>query len=510
MLFPGKSINSMPVVVTGMVLLAAGVIVSCGQPGEAGTVAVATPYHAPPLTWTACRNLPDPGPDGPQPPRNLQCAKLTVPLDYANPGKGTIRLALIRIRATDQAHRIGSLVFNFGGPGGSGVDPFAAGAGVLFEKLGTRYDLVGVDPRGAGQSSPVTCLEDKQKDAFLATDTSPDNARETTALIAAQRAFVQGCQQRSGKILPHVGTIDAVEDLDVLRAALGDRKLNYFGFSYGTWLGASYAHRFPKNVGRAVFDAAVRPDLPQEQFGLQQAASFQRALKRFSRWADQQPGAKGRMLTKIAKLLKRLDAKPIRIAGGRKLTQSHGAMGILIGLYSKEFWPALREGIEQATAGDGTTLLDLSDAYPQRGQDGHYANMLDAGTAISCADATERYTERDVMRALPEYVKASPIFGQTFAWGLLTCTGWPYKGSDAAQKVDAPGAPPIVVIGTTGDPATPYEWAPWLAKTLGRGVLLTLKGDGHGAYPTGDACIQQAVDNYLLNGDAPANGTTCP
>ncbi|WP_405605268.1 alpha/beta hydrolase [Streptomyces sp. NBC_01410] len=495
------------IVATAVALIAVGVVTGGQEKASA-----AKPYHAPRLDWTTCSNLPPAEPGGPPRPKNLQCAKLTVPLDYAKPRGETIQVALIRVRATDRAHRLGSLVFNFGGPGGSGIDAFSGGSTASFKELGTQYDLVGFDPRGVGRSSPVTCADDKQKDAWLAMDTSPDNATERAAFLAAERSLIQGCQQRSGKLLPHVGTISAARDLDVLRASLGERKLNYFGLSYGTSLGAVYAHLFPEKVGRAVLDGAFHP-MNAERF-LLKAAAFQRALGHFSRWAAQQPEVKARgltqgaVLTRTAKLLKGLDAKPIPADGGRELTQSIGQSGVLMALYSKDFWPVLLQGIERAMAGDGTILLALGDSQPQRTPDGHYTNAIDAHAAITCADATEHFTERDVTRVLPRFTKASPIFGPTLAWSLTACTGWPFKGD--AQRADAPSAPRILVIGTTGDPATPYPWATELARELRVGVLLTFKGEGHTAYISGDTCVHRAVNGYLLKGNVPAYGTTCP
>lgn len=517
MLFTRKSISrhlgSASMVAAGALLLAVGVTSGAKQAGAAATD---TMKPSQPLVWAGCPKPPTTPPGAPKPPKGLQCAKLTVPLNYAKPRGKTIELALIRVRATDQAHRLGSLVFNFGGPGGSGVDTFAGGGAALFEKLGTRYDLVSFDPRGVGESSPVRCADDKELEAYLAVDASPDDAEEKAALIAAGGAYTQECEKRSGAILPHVGTVNAARDLDVLRAALGDRKLNYFGFSYGTWLGAGYAHLFPKNVGRTVLDGALDPEVDTMGVYLEQTKGFQRALGNFARWAAQQPGAKAKKLTekaviaKIAKLLKGLDAKPIRTEDGRELTQNLGEAGVMAALYSKDAWPILLEEIDKAAAGDGTTLLALADILFQRGPDGHYTNFFDASHAIWCASFPQRYTERDIEKALPAFTKASPIFGPMRAWSLIECTGWPVKGDETAHEVDAPGAPPIVVVGTTGDPATPYAWAPALAKRLGSGVLLTLKGEGHGAYTNGDACIQRTVNDYLLNGKVPANGTTCP
>ncbi|MET7921945.1 alpha/beta hydrolase [Streptomyces avermitilis] len=531
MLFTGKSISGggrsalggrggKPFLVAGAALLALGVMGQYGPAGEAAAAPGARagePYRPAPLAWGACHDLPPAPPGGPA-PRSFACAELTVPLDYSKPRGKTMKVALIRLRATDRAHRIGSLVFNFGGPGGSGIDAFAGGSAAQFKELGTRYDLVSFDPRGVGRSRPVHCAGDKRKDEWLAMDTSPDNASEKAALLSRGRAFVKGCANRSGKSLPHVGTVAAARDLDVMRIVLGERKLNYFGFSYGTWLGAEYAHLFPKKVGRTVLDGAVNTELNPLRFFREQAAGFQRALGHFGTWAAQQPQAepnakakgltKDAVVTRVATLLHSLDTKPIPTDTRRELTQSLGEAGVLTGLYSKAIWPALWQAIQQAESGDGTILLALSDALFQRSPDGHYTNYLDASGSIYCASTPQRYTERDVAKALPAFTKASPVFGPTLAWRSMDCTGWPVKGTPA-HHIAAPGAPPIVVIGNTGDPATPYTWAPALAEQLGSGVLLTLNGEGHSSYMTGNPCIQKAVNTYLLHGKPPVNGTKC-
>jgi pimeloyl-ACP methyl ester carboxylesterase len=355
-------------------------------------------------------------------------------------------------------------------------------------------------------------VDDRVKDAWLAADASPDDAAEVIALNTARQAMIDECAAWSAALLPYVGTVSAARDLEALRAALGERKLNYFGFSYGTWLGAAYAHRFPGSVGRMVLDAAVDTDLNPMEYFRQQAAGFQLALGDYSRWAALQPGHHaGRSMTAtITRLLKGLDSRPIRTDSGRPLTQSLATYGVLAALYSRDGWPLLTQATEQALAGNGTILLALSDALYQRDPSGHYTNYLEAATAIDCASTPQRYTEQDVARALPAFVRASPTFGPTFAHRPTACTGWPVGGDPTAHQVDAPTAPPIVVVGTTGDPATPYPWAPALARRLGSGVLLTYKGEGHGAYVTGDRCVQKAVNGYLFDGTAPRDGTRCP
>ncbi|WP_157431417.1 alpha/beta hydrolase [Actinomadura hibisca] len=466
-------------------------------------------------SWDLCRDLPK-DPQGKQ-PTGFQCATVKVPLDYAKPDGETIDVALLRAKATGPGPRIGSLLFNFGGPGGAGVDTLAQTA-AEYRTLNTRYDLIGFDPRGVGRSAPVTCFDDKRLDAYAAMDGSPDDAAEEKAMLDEQRAYNQTCQDRSGKVLPYVGTLSAARDMDVIRTALGDSALHYFGISYGTWLGGNYAHQMPKNVGRAVLDGAVDTKISGRDLALQQAAAFQRALGNFASACAQRGAAdcpigsdRDAVVAAVDKLLKDLDAKPLPTGGDRQLTQSLAVTGIGAALYSEEAWPYLIQGLAAATErSDGSTLLALADLQNGREPDGHYANLRAAHTAISCADTTERYTVQDVREQMASFRKASPTFGESMAWGLMECTGWPVRGDDAAQEVSAPDAAPIVVVGNIGDPATPYAWAPALTKELGgRATLLTLDGQGHGAYNTGNKCVQAAVDDYLLNGKTPAQGARC-
>ncbi|MCP2338542.1 alpha/beta hydrolase [Actinomadura rupiterrae] len=466
--------------------------------------------------WAPCTGMPADAPASSGQKGAPSCAKIKVPLDYAHPGGGTVDLALLRFPATDPAHRIGSLLFNFGGPGASGTDTLGQAAG-QFQNLGKRYDLVGFDPRGVGRSTAVRCLDDRALDKFTSSDSTPDDASEEKALTDEDAAYVRSCASNSGTLLPHVGTLTAARDMDVIRSVLGDAKLHYFGISYGTWLGANNAHQLPGNVGRAVLDGAVDTKISGIDLALQQSAAFQRALGNFAAYCAGLGRAqcpmgtdKNAVVASVQKLLDGLDAHPVNTQQRRPLTQSLGETGVSAALYDQTSWKILAAGLDRAAKGDGTLLLTLADLQNGRDENGHYSNLLAAYTAISCADTTERYTVQDVKRELPRFRNASPIFGPSAAWGLLSCSGWPYKGDDAAKEVSAPSAAPIVVVGNEGDPATPYAWAPALTREIGgRAVLLTLKGQGHGAYLTGDRCIVNAVDSYFLDGKVPPPNTTC-
>jgi len=474
------------------------------------------------LNWKDCPapSAAEGGGDAPSPLPNggtWQCATMKAPLDWSKPKGDTIGIALIRAKASgDRSRRIGSLVFNFGGPGGSGVSTLPS-FGQDYAKLRTRYDLVSFDPRGVGRSAPVKCEDDQELDAYFQQDATPDDTAEQTKLLDNTKTFNATCEKNSRKMLPQVRTTDAARDMDLMRQVLGDGKLYYFGISYGTELGGVYAHLFPKHVGRAVFDAVVDPTQNPEQGSLGQAKGFQLALDNFAE--DCASKAEGCAIgdsaqdvkNRIAKLLKDLDAKPIPGIFPRELTQTAATNGIAQALYSKDFWEYLTEGLQEAYTGDGKILMALSDSMNGRSENGEYSNITAANISINCADEKARYTTDYVRRKLPEFRAASPLFGVFLAWGMVSCTDWAVPGAADHPDVSAPGSAPILVVGNTGDPATPYEGARKMVEALGRGVgvELTYKGQGHGAYDSKNKCVQSAVNGYLLDGKVPAAGTVC-
>ncbi|WP_329334976.1 alpha/beta fold hydrolase [Streptomyces sp. NBC_00663] len=501
---------------TASAVLLSSVLAGCGDDAKDQDLT------AQKLSWKDCQapstaegggDAPSPLPDGDE----WQCATLKAPRDWDEPKGDTIELALIRARASgDESKRIGSLIFNFGGPGGSGVTTLPA-FGEDYAKLRTRYDLVSFDPRGVGRSAPVECLDDLQLDAYFQQDATPDDATERTKLLDNTKEFNAACEDNSKKVLPHVRTTDAARDMDLMRQVLGDDRLHYFGISYGTELGGVYAHLFPKRVGRAVFDAVVDPTEDSEQGSLGQTKGFQLALDNFaedcvSKTEDCPIGDTAQdVKDRIAKLLKDLDRTPIPGVGLRKLTQTAATSGIAQSLYSQDFWEYLTEGLDQAYAGDGRVLMLLADSMNGRNEDGTYSNLTAANIAINCADDKARYTEDFVEQKLAEFRSASPVFGDYLAWGMVSCTDWAVSGAAEHPDVSAAGSAPILVVGNTGDPATPYEGARRMVDALGEGVgvELTYKGQGHGAYDSKNRCVQTAVNGYLLDGRVPAAGTVC-
>lgn len=457
------------------------------------------------LRWTPCQAAS--GASG------FECTTLTVPVDYAAPDGPTLEVAVNRLRAAGS--RIGSLVLNPGGPGGSGIEYAGYATAVVSSAVRDRYDVVGFDPRGVGASDPVRCLDDRETDAMLAADASPDDAGEVQALVTLSEQLGQRCEARNSQVLAHLGTEDVARDLDVLRAALGDDALHYLGKSYGTFIGATYAELFPWRVGRLVLDGALDPRSSSTEINLGQAKGFEVAFgafladclgKRTCPLTGDEAGARAQ----LADFLAAVDRRPLPAAGGRELTQALAVLGMVFAMYDESFWPQLRSALRAGLSGDGAPLLGLADAYADRGSDGRYrSNQNDVIYAVNCLDRPEPEGPEQVAAAEPAFEKASPLFGAYIAWSSLPCHYWPVEAESTPHAVTAAGAAPILVVGTTRDPATPYAWAQGLAEQLDSGVLLTYEGDGHTAYRRGSDCIDAAVDTYLLEGKAPADGTRC-
>ncbi|MFJ3696598.1 alpha/beta hydrolase [Streptomyces sp. NPDC090052] len=486
----------------------AGASASGAGPAGATTSAPSvdlTKYYDQKLTWRSC------GAPG------FQCSTMKVPLDYTKSSDGDIKLAVSRKKATGPGKRIGSLLVNPGGPGGSAIDYLQGYAGIGYPaSVRARYDMVAMDPRGVARSQPVECLTGKQMDSYTEVDQTPDNSGETKKLTTSLKDFAQGCEKHSAKILPHVSTVDAARDMDILRGILGDKKLNYVGASYGTFLGATYAGLFPKRVGRLVLDGAMDPSLTSLQMNRDQTAGFETAFKSFAadciKHKDCPLGTTSvaDASHRLEAFFQRLDAKPVPTGQSRKLGESLATTGVISAMYDQTSWPQLRTALTHAMAGDGAGLLALSDSYYERDSKGKYANLMFANAAVNCLDLPPAFHDpAAVTKALPSFEKASPVFGRGFAWAALNCSYWPLHATGTAHRITAKGAAPIVVVGTIRDPATPYKWAKALAAQLDSGTLLTYDGDGHTAYGRGSTCIDTAINKYLLDGTPPKNGKKC-
>ncbi|NYE41539.1 alpha/beta hydrolase [Streptomyces fulvorobeus] len=492
----------------------AGLLVSGCSSGSPSTSAPAAgavalkglkPYYAQKLSWREC------GVEG------FQCTTMKAPLDYARPEDGNIKLAVSRKKATGPGKRIGSLLVNPGGPGGSAIGYLQGYAAIGYPApVRARYDMVAIDPRGVARSEPVECLTGKEMDAYTQVDQTPDDAAEVTGLSAAFKKFANGCEKRSARILPHVSTVETARDMDVLRSLLGDEKLHYVGASYGTFLGATYADLFPDRAGRLVLDGAMDPSLPAVDINRDQTAGFEAAFQSFATdCVKKEDCPLGTTTTDAAgaalkQLFADLDAKPVPTGESRKLTESLATTGVIAAMYDEAAWPQLREALAGAGRSDGSGLLALADSYYEREPNGSYANLMFANAAVNCLDLPPAFgTPAAVEKAVPAFEEASPVFGRGFAWAALNCGSWPTGPTGTPHRTEAKGAAPIVVVGTTRDPATPYRWAESLADQLTSGTLLTYKGDGHTAYGRGSDCIDTAINTYLLEGTPPTDGKKC-
>ncbi|HET9841035.1 MAG TPA: alpha/beta hydrolase [Nocardioides sp.] len=472
-----------------------------GPPATHAPSAALSRFYSQRLDWSDCG-------DG------SECARLTVPLDYHDPTGRTIRLYVLEVPASGS--RIGSLIVNPGGPGAAGSS-YAAGRGTYFgDPLLEHFDLVGFDPRGTGRSSPVECLDDRAFNAYFSSDPDPSTPAEVATFRRQQQALARGCAANSGALAAHVSTVESARDMDILRAALGEQRMNYFGASYGTKLGATYAQLFPQRVGRFVLDGAIDPTLGTRAAALQQAAGFQKALEAYAANCVQSDIGcflgkdVAAVLQTISTLLDQLAQKPLPTSDGRELTSGNAFYGIAATLYNRGYWILLSSALRGALSGDGTQLMKLADAYAERNPDGSFqSNFLEAFYDISCLDDPYSIPYGKVPSEVPAFLKASPVFGRVYAWGLTACDGFTPRTDEKPPTIHARGAQPIVVIGTTRDPATPYHEAVALAHQLDSGVLVSRDGDGHTGYHQGNACVDDAVDRYLVSDVVPQDGLSC-
>jgi pimeloyl-ACP methyl ester carboxylesterase len=350
---------------------------------------------------------------------------------------------------------------------------------------------------------------------YLAGNPSPSTPAQVAAYRRAQHGLVSGCSRRSGVLAGRVSTVESARDMDILRAALGESRMSYLGASYGTKLGATYAQLFPARVGRFVLDGAMDPTLGMRASSLQQAKGFQTALDAYA--ANCVQSTVGCFLGKdvasveqsIRAILDHIAQHPLP-AGDRELTVGDAYYGISEALYDRSYWIVLSAALRSALGGNGSLLMQLADGYAQRNPDGSFSsNLLEAFTDISCLDDPYSIPYRKVPDQFPAFDRASPVFGRTFAWSLTMCDGFTPRSDEPVPTIHARGAAPIVVVGTTRDPATPYHWAVALAHQLDSGVLVSRDGDGHTGYHRGNTCVDHAVESYLVSGVVPADGLSC-
>ena len=422
---------------------------------------------------------------------------------------------MIRLPAQGDGPRIGSLLVNPGGPGGSGIE-YARYARYLFPaQVRARFDIVGFDPRGVGSSTPVRCLSDAELDALIAAPAVPRTPAQTAEVVAASRHFGAACQAKNGELLAHVGTVDSARDMDVLRAALGEAKLTYLGKSYGTFLGVKYAELFPGRIRGLVLDGALDPALTGARLNEVQASGFEANLRDFLSSCARNGGCPlgstaAAATAELDRLLAALERSPLPAAGNRRLGPGPALLGLAAGLYSPQNgWPRLSAALAAAEKGDGAKLLGLTDSLTDRDPGGHYSNEVEANAAINCLDRPWPTSLPAIAASAVSAARTAPHFGAGLVYSSLPCAYWPVPPVEMPHPVRATGAPRILVVGTTGDPATPYVWSQALAGQLDSGVLLTFEGDGHTAYGRGSSCVDSAVNRYLIELRAPPAGQVC-
>ncbi|MHA6798969.1 alpha/beta hydrolase [Bounagaea algeriensis] len=448
----------------------------------------------------------------------LECARLTVPLDYSDPGGDTVQLGLLRRPATGgQDERIGSLMMNPGGPGASGMSAAAGMAGAVSgSELGERFDFVGFDPRGVGASEPaVQCLTDAERDAERLDSDADASPRGVAQTEREERAYARKCAERSGSdLLANIGTDDVAKDLDVLRSALGDNELNYLGFSYGTRIGSEYAEQFPGNVRTMLLDGAIDPQQSTTESLVGQGDGFQRAFADFARWcADRGECALGddpsRAVAEFQRLTRPLVDSPVPV-GDRALSYDDATTAVIQALYAPDMWEQLNQGLMQLRRGQGRVLLALADVYYGRDPDGSYSNTIDAFDAIHCVDDERLSSREEAREADRRYREAAPFLddGRVANPARDMCSFWPVPPSGDTEQPQVRDLPPTLVVSTTGDPATPYQAGVRLARAL-HGRLLTYEGTQHTAFLQGDSCVDEAGVDYFVDRELPEEGTRC-
>lgn len=468
------------------------------RPAPTTTTTEPAPDPAP-LTWSPCGG-------------GYECATLPVPVDYAHPRNATLPISLKRRPASDPAARIGSLVINPGGPGQPGTQLLGRDLASLPPAVRARFDVVGMDPRGVGNSGGFRCSGGTTNDSGAGTGAKVDPVPVTPAakqtLIDANRGYAEACARAAGVLLGYLGTTDVARDVEQLREALGDEQLTFLGISYGTLVGVTYADLFPTHVRAMVLDGVMEPALPTFELWMAQAVGFQHQLDEFfascgggCAW---QPGIA--LPDALDRLIQRVRAEPLPAGGGAILGVSELYTALLSRLYSRSRWSSLASALGAAERGDGSQLLAITRSY--LGDSPGATINPDASNAVRCLDHPVE-TDLDAYDGLAAQAAGrSRHFGPYLAWAGLMCATWRAEPTRDLHPVVAPGAPPTLVVGTTSDPATPYGWAQSVASTLEQGVLLTREGTGHVAIFS-SGCVRGIVEQYLVNLTPPAPGTVC-
>ncbi|KJL23583.1 alpha/beta hydrolase [Microbacterium azadirachtae] len=471
-------------------------------PDTSGIAADLQPFYGQKLTWSGCGG-------------GMDCTTVKAPLDWENPGAGSLDLAVVRHRATGTSK--GSLLTNPGGPGASGLQLIKSSLSfAVSPTLVKNYDVIGFDPRGVGSSTAVKCLDATQMDDYLYSIRPGARGSDewTAAQKSANKDFADACAKNSKGILPYITTVNSARDMDLLRGVLGDKKLNYLGYSYGTFLGATYAQLYPDRVGHLVLDGALDPAVSNLDVSTTQAIGFESALRAYmaSCLKDKKcpfQGTVDEAMGDLGALLASVDRSPQKNADGRMLGADTLMTSIVSALYSQDSWSYLTQSLTAVLKGDPSVAFQLADFYNSRENGKYTDNSTEAFRAYNCMDYP---LENDpaAKAASDAKIKAEAPTIAPYWDGPDPCEQWPFPPTGTRGEITAAGSGPILVIGTTNDPATPYAWAESLAKQLEGGVLITRVGEGHTGYNKGNSCVDDAVDAYFVDGTVPAKaGIRC-
>jgi len=481
-------------------------ISGCGNSSSSSNTAenplnTTTDFIVNPIEWKPCDGSAN---------TEVECGNIEVPFDYADPDQGSFVLFVKKHNAASPADRIGSMMVNPGGPGFGGSSLADDAQYYFSQDLIDHFDIIAWDPRGTGESTPsVDCVD--TFDEYFALDSPPETSEEKQALIDASQAFNDKCVENSGTILPYISTQASAQDINSLRLALGEEKVSYFGFSYGSELGTTWATMFPETVRAIVVDGAVDPNASSIEEGMNQAKGFEGQLSTFLKQCSAKTTCEfhngGKAEAAFDKLVLDIDAEPLEVSKERTpVTQGVLFTAVAQAMYSDYYWPQLSEALSAAQKGDGSGILQLYDDYYQRKGDGTYGNELEAFLAISCLDDPGASSVEDVDSHIEDFITAAPRLGGNFAYGY-SCALWPVKQA-AKVTITGKGAGPIVVVGTTGDAATPLDSTRKMAQSLEKGILIVVDANQHTGYGANN-CVVKAVDDYLIELTIPTNETTC-
>ena len=481
-------------------------LAACGNSSSssdttANSLNTTTDFIVNPIEWKPCDGSTN---------TEVECGNIEVPFDYADPEQGSFVLFVKKHNAANPADRIGSMLVNPGGPGFGGSSLADDAQYYFSQDLIDHFDIIAWDPRGTGESTPaVDCVD--TFDEYFGLDSPPETPEEKQALIDASQAFNDKCAENSGTILPFISTQASAQDINSLRLALGEEKVSYFGFSYGSELGTTWATMFPDTVRAIVVDGAVDPNASSVQEGMNQAKGFEGQLATFLKQCSEKTTCAfhngGKAEAAFDQLVLDIDATPLEVSKGRTpVTQGVLFTAVAQAMYSDYYWPQLSEALSAAQGGDGTGILQLYDDYYQRKDDGTYGNELEAFLAISCLDDPGASSVEDVDSHIEDFIAAAPRLGGNFAYGY-SCALWPVKQA-AKVTITGKGAGPIVVVGTTGDAATPLDSTRKMAQSLEQGILIVVDANQHTGYGA-NSCVVKAVDDYLIKLIEPPKELIC-